>query len=110
MFRRVSRSMSRGDKHFSKSKAITVFNFLDLEFVFGPAFVTHKDFRRFQSRTEFARTAHEIRMNVRLENMRDRHARFPSPVNVNVAVRPGIEPRSTHSSIAAHPIGKFSEA
>ena len=102
--------MSRGDKHFSKSKAITVFNFLDLEFVFGPAFVTHKNFRGFQSRTEFARTAHEISMNVRLENMRDRHARFPSHVNVNVAVRPGIEHRCNAFIIVADQIGKFCDA
>jgi len=46
-------------------------------------------------------------MNVRLENMRDRHARFPRHVNVNVAVQPRIEHRCNAFIIVAHEIGQL---
>ena len=49
-------------------------------------------------------------MNVRFENMRDRHARFACHLNVNVAIRSRIEHRGDAFVIVADEIRKFGNA
>ena len=105
----MTRGMSCSDQHFAKSETITVFYFLDFEFVLGSAFVTGKDFRRFQACTEFARAAHQISVNMRFENVCDRDACFSRHLNVNIAVRPRIENRRDSFVIVANKVGKLGD-
>ena len=66
--------------------------------------------RRIQPRAEFARTAHQIGVNVGFENVRYRDAVLARHVDVNVTVRAGIENRSDSFVVITDEIGKLGDA
>ena len=106
----MTRRVPCGDKDFTKLEAIAVFNFLVFESVLCPAFAADINLRRFQSSAELARTAHQVGVDVRLENMGDSDARFPRHVDVNVAIRTWIEHRRDAFVIVADEIRELSDA
>ena len=83
--------VTRRDQCFAERETIAVFHLLMFELVFRTTLVTHVNQRGVDPRAKFARTAHQIGVNVRFENVRDRHLRLARHVDVNVAIRAGIE-------------------
>src|SRR5205807_1261696 len=86
VLRRMPWSMPRGYDHFAKSKSIAIFYFLRSKTVFCAAFSAGVNLRRFESRAELARAAHQIGVNVRLKNVCDGHAGLARRLDVNIAV------------------------
>ena len=102
--------VSRSDEHFAKLEAIAVFYLLVFESVLGPAFAADINLGRFQTRAELTRTAHQIGMNMRFEDVRDRHAGFSRHVDVNVAIWARIEHGGNAFIVVTDEIRKFGDA
>ena len=102
--------VTRRDQCFAERETIAVFHLLMFELVLRTALVTHVNLRGVDPRAKFARTAHQIGVNVRFENMRDRHLRLTRHVDVNVAIRSRIEDRGDAFFVVAQKIRKLSDA
>jgi hypothetical protein len=85
--------MSRNYEKLPEGEAIAIVYFLMFEPVLGAAFVTRKNLRRFNTRTQLAGTAHQVGVNMRLKNMRNRETCLARHIDVNIAVRSRIENR-----------------
>src|ERR1043165_6455266 len=107
MLGRMAGVMSGRDQDFAKFEAVAVLEFLDFELVLRTTFVARENSCRLKPRAQLARTAHQISMNVRFENVRDGHARFPGHLDENVAIRTRIEDRRYSLIIVTHEIGKL---
>src|SRR5437762_4019674 len=110
MFWRVARCVSRSDQQFAEGEFIAIFHVLVPESVFRTAFAADVNLRRFESSTEFARSAYQVGVNVRFENMRNGKARFARHVDINVYIRSRIENRSDPFVIVTEQIRKFRDA
>ena len=106
---RMTWCMPRHNNRFAECETIAVFHFLLFELVFRAAFVTDVNFCRIGSRAEFARTAHQVRVNVRFENVRDRYFRLAGHVDVDIHVRSRVKDRGDAFVIIAQQIGKLSD-
>ena len=102
--------VSRGDDHFTESERVTIFYFLVLESVLGPAFAADIYLRRFQTRAELARTAHQIGMDVGLENVSDGQTGLARHLDVDVTVRARIENGRDAFVVIADNVGKLRNA
>jgi len=80
------------------------------EAVLGAALVARKNLRRFNTRTQLARTAHQVGVNMRLKNMRNRETCFARHIDVNIAVRSRIENRGDAFVIISDKIRKLGDA
>jgi hypothetical protein len=100
----------RRDDDLAKLKTIAIFHPFIFKSVFRATFVAGINLRRFQSRAEFARAAHQIGMDMRFENVRDGDTGFARHVDVNVAIGTRIKNRSHAFIIIAHEIGKLGDA
>ena len=94
VLRRMPRSMPCRDEHFAKRETIAVSYFFRSKAVLGPAFSTGINLRRFKTRAKLARTADQIGMDMRLEDMRDSEPGFACHLNINLNVSSRIENRS----------------
>ena len=104
---RVARSMPRRHEHFAKCKSIAIFYLLRCKSVLCAAFSTGVNFGRFKSRTKFARTTHQVGVNMRLKNVRDGHAGFTRRLDVNIAVRARVKHSCDSFIVIADQIGKL---
>src|SRR4029453_1687731 len=107
---RVAGSIARRHQHFAKCESVAIFYFLGLEAVLSAAFPAGINPRRFQPRAELTRTAHEIGMNMRLEDMRDSKARFTRHIDVNIDICSRVENRSDPFVIVTEKVGKLRDA
>ena len=107
---RVAGSMPRRHQHFAECESIAIFYFFGLEAVLSAAFTAGINPGRFQPRAELARTAHQIGMNMRLEDMRDGKARFARHIDINIDICSRIENRSDPFVIVTEKVGKLRDA
>src|SRR6266566_2281213 len=105
----MTRSMPCNHEKLPEGEAIAIVHFLMFESVLGAAFVTRKNLRPFNTRTQLARTAHQVGVNMRLKNMRNRETCFARHVNVNIAVRSRIENRGDAFVIISDKIRKLGD-
>ncbi len=103
----VCRAVTSTSPNVNRSPSLI---FSGVEAVLCAAFATGVNLRRVEPRAQFARTTHQIGVNMRLENVRDRYAGFASCIDVNVAVRARIEHGGNSFVIIADQIGKLSNA
>ena len=81
-----------------------------LELVLCAALVAHIDVGGIEPRLQLARAAHEIGVNVGLENVRDRNLRLPRHLDVDIAVRARVENCRDPFFIVAEQVGKLGDA
>ena len=93
MFRGVTGSMPHGHKGIAESKGIAIVQLLGFKTVLRVRFMAYIDLRGVDTRTQFARTANQVGVNVRLENVRDGDVFFPGELDVFLYIRSGIEDR-----------------
>src|SRR5213076_2494449 len=98
MLGRMSRRVARRDNHFAKFKSLAILDFLRAKTVLCAALAAGVNLCRFQLRAQFARAAHQIGMNMGLENVRDSEAGLTRRFNVNVAISSRIMTAATPSS------------
>ncbi len=110
MLRRMTGSMSRNHEKLPEGEAIAVVHFLVFESVLGAAFIARKNPGRFDTRAELARSAHQVGVNMRLKDMRNRKTCFARHIDVNVAVRSRIENRGDAFVIISDKIRKLGDA
>src|ERR1700757_157223 len=94
VLRRMPRSMPRCDEHLAKRETIAVFYFFRPKAVLGASFSTGIDPGRFKTRAKLARTADQIGVDMRFEDMRDSEPGFARHLNINFNVGSRIENRS----------------
>jgi hypothetical protein len=102
--------MPRSDQHFAKRETIAVFYFLGAKAVLGAAFSTGINLRRFKTRAKLARTADQIGMDMRFEDMRDSEPGFACHLNINLDVGSRIENRSDSFVVVTQQVRKFGDA
>src|ERR1700740_3072865 len=85
---RMSWRVPRRHYDVAKSETIAVLDLFVLKSVVGTAFMTPENFFGFTPRAYCAGATHEIGVNMRFKNVRDREPRFPRHVDVNVAIWP----------------------
>src|SRR4030088_3275557 len=86
VLRRMPRSMPRRDEHFAKCETIAILYLFWSKAVFSAAFSAGINLGRFKTRAKLARTADQIGMNMRLEDMRDSEPRFACHLNINLNI------------------------
>src|SRR5262249_53245997 len=106
----MPRGVARGYDHFAKFKSIAILDFLGVKPVLCPPLAAGVNLCRFQSRAQFARAAHQIGVNMGLENVRDSYAGLPRRFNVNVAIGSWIKDRRHSFVIVADEITKLSDS
>ena len=89
----MTRRVSRGDQSFAERETIPLLQLFVFELVFRTTLVAHENVCRIQPRLQLTRTAHQIGVNVRLEDVRNRHLRFAGHIDVNIDVWARIEDR-----------------
>src|SRR5437588_2901425 len=87
----MTRCVPRGNQSFAERETIPLLQLLVFELVFRAALVAHENICRVQPRLQLTRTAHQIGVNVRLEDVGNRYLRLPGHIDVNVDVRAWIE-------------------
>ena len=106
----VPRCVPRRHQCLAESELVALLQFLMFELVFRATFVAHVNVRGIETRLQLARTTHEIGVDVRFENMRNRDACFTCHVDVNVAVRARIENGGNTFIIVAQEIRQLCDA
>src|SRR5205823_10576158 len=107
MFGRVARCVPRSEQQFAEGEFIAIFHVLVPESVFRTAFAADANLRGFESRTEFARAAYQVGVDVRFENMRNGKACLARHVDINVYIRSRIENRSDPFVIVTEQVRKL---
>ena len=110
MLRRVARGVADGDPRLSEIKGVAVLDLFDGESVFRALFAAAIDVCRIHPRAKFARTAHQIRMDVRFENVRDRHLPLTRQFHVFVDVGRRIEDGGYTRRIVTQQIRELSDS
>ena len=110
VLRRMPRSMARCYEHFAKCEPIAVLYFFRSEAVLSPAFPAGINLCRFKTRTKLARSADQIGMNMRLQDMRYGEPRFACHLNINIDIGSRIENRPDSFVIIAKQVRKFGDA
>ena len=91
VLRCVTRCVPRRHQCLAESELIALLQLLVFELVFRATLVARENICGVQPRLQLTRTAHQIGVNVRLEDVRNRHLRFASHIDVNIDVRAWIE-------------------
>src|SRR5262249_5971408 len=87
----MPRGMPGCDQYFAKFEAIAALYFFGPKAVLSATFSTRVDLRGFKTRAKLARTADQIGMNMRLENVRNSESCFAGHVNIDVDIGSRIE-------------------
>src|ERR1043166_3684479 len=96
--------------HFAKYESVAILDLFRVKSVLCASLAAGVNLCSFQSRAQFARSAHQIGMDMRFENMRDDDARVPRRFNVNVAISSRIKHRRYTLVIVAHEIRKLRDS
>src|SRR5207253_9731155 len=102
--------MPRRHEHFAECESIAIFHFVGLEPVLSAPFPAGINPGRFQPRAKLARSAYQIGVNMRLEDMRDGKSCFARHVDINIYIRSRIEDRSDPFVIVTEKVRKFRDA
>ena len=89
----MSGGVTRGENQRPEFKFVAILHAFALETVLRGAFAARVNFCRAGARCQFARTAHQIGMNMGFEYVRDRDAIFSGQLEINFDVRPRIDHR-----------------
>ena len=110
VLRRVSRGMPRRDHRVAERKRVAVLYRFSIEAVARPTVVAGEDFGRVHPRAEFAGSAHQVGVDVRFKDVRDREIIFPRHLEVFVDVRRRIENRRHSGAVVSHEVGELRDA
>src|SRR6184192_3584814 len=103
----MTRSMPRRHDHFAERETVAILYLFWLKAVLCASLSAGVNLRRIQSRTQFARTAHKIRVNMRLENVCDREPSFARHVHIDIDICSWIEHCSHSLVIIADQVREF---
>src|SRR4029453_17384862 len=107
---RVAGSMPPRHEHFAECESVAILYFLGLEAVLSAALPAGINPGRFQPSAELTRTAHQIGMNMRFEDMRDGKARFARHIDINIDICSRVENRSDSFVIVTEKVRKLRNA
>ena len=110
MLGRVPRRVPRGDDRFADREGVAVLHLLSIKAITRAAIVAGKYLRRINLRTEFTGAAHEVSVNVRFEDMRDRKIILPGHLEILVDVRRGIEDRRDSLAVVSDQVREFGDS
>ncbi len=94
----------------AERESVAVLHLLGVEAVTRPAFVAGEDLRRIDPRAKFACAAHQIGVNVRLEDVRDREIILARHLQVFVHIGRRIKDGRHALAVVAHEVGKLGNA
>ena len=109
VFGRVARRVTSSDGNRSKFEFVAILHRLVFEAVARAAFMAHENFRRFDTTAKFTRTADQICVNVRFENVRDRNVLLARQINVNIDIGARIENGGNSFFVVTDEIRNFSQ-
>ena len=107
VFGRMPRRMPRRDDNRTELELVAILDRFVFKSVTRAAFVADKNLCRFHLVAKLARTAHEIGMNVRLKNVRDRNIFLAREFDININVGARIKNGGDPLVVIADEIGNF---
>src|SRR6056297_1769150 len=91
-------------------KTVSAMNFLDRKIICRISFTAGIDFCRSQSLFQFPSAAHEVGVNVRLEDVRNRHTMFSAQLQVDLDVWLRIDHGSSLAAVISDQIRQLGNA